>query len=427
MALGGVAACGADERTPVVNSDGQSTGAAATGTTSSPGGTSTGPGASSSTADPPDNPVVFDVFTVPDAPGLPCGIGGGEPLSHIWIANSSEHTISKINTETLSEDGRYRSHPGFGDPSRTSVNLNGNVAVANRNGGVAKFWANPTDCVDSNGQPGIQTSNGAGDVRAFGQDECMAWFTELSCNSNRPVAWTTGALSKETCRYEHAKLWTVCDNNILLLNGETGTIEETLSTGSLNSFVYGGAADAFGNFWSLDFGTSSGLVRVDYESLQVTSYPLPGDAGAYGITVDSTGRPFVCSSTVSRFNLDDSTWSTATAFTGGGGCMSDGADRVWHAGGGGGWKGGPASPSLFGFNIDTLELEVTITVPAYSHGVSIDAQDYIWGVTMGSDAFRVDPVTGDVQTFSGLNGAYTYSDMTGLGLAGAGGGGIPQG
>ena len=38
----------------------------------------------------------------------------------------------------------------------------------------------------------------------------------------------------------------------------------------------------------------------------------------------------------------------------------------------------------------------------------------------GNTAWRVDPMTGEAQTYDGLTGAYSYSDMTGFGLAAAG-------
>ena len=42
---------------------------------------------------------------------------------------------------------------------------------------------------------------------------------------------------------------------------------------------------------------------------------------------------------------------------------------------------------------------------------------------VGSAAYRVDPDSNDIEMFFGLDSAYTYSDMTGVSLAGAGGGG----
>ncbi|MCS6799014.1 MAG: putative metal-binding motif-containing protein, partial [Myxococcota bacterium] len=54
----------------------------------------------------------------------------------IWIANSGEGTVSKVDTRTFVEVARYITGPaGRGnDPSRTSVNTEGDVYVGNRSG-----------------------------------------------------------------------------------------------------------------------------------------------------------------------------------------------------------------------------------------------------------------------------------------------------
>ncbi len=338
------------------------------------------------------------------------GGGGGEKLelSYIWIANSSQGTISKINTQTMIEEGRYTAKPSGGDPSRTSVNLQGDVAVANRNGGVAKFWANPEDCQESNGTPGIQTSSGTADILPWGQDECLAWYTELNCGSNRPAAWTRGDYSQAACGYVGAKLWTACDADVLLLNGETGAIEQTIA--GVGSFFYGGAADGDGNFWGLDTGNGQ-LLRIDIDDFSVQSWPL-GPTGGYGITVGPQGRPWTCGGGgVARFNLDTETWDTAGG-SGIGGCMTDGESVIWHSNSAG---------LLLGYDIETLQVVSQVQLPEYVHGVSVDFDGYVWGVGFAnSNAYRADPTTGDVQTFNQLVGAYTYSDMTGFALNSAG-------
>ncbi len=365
-----------------------------------------------------DGPVFFDLGGFPDLPPATCGGKGGKggggtgavELAYIWVANSQQNTISKINTETMEEEGRYMAKPANGDPSRTSVNLNGDVAVANRNGGIAKFWANPDDC------NGPNTSSGGADIRAWDDEDCRAWFHELACGSNRPVAWTRGVWSDATCSYHSAKLWTVCDSQVLLLDGETGETEQTVMIDA-GSYAYGGAADADGNFWGLNFGNSSEIFRVDHEDYTVLEFPLPNSVGAYGITVDQEGRPWVCSNGVARFNLDDSTWSEAPGVSSGGGCMTDGVSTIWHGNG----------ASIVGIDTETLAVVHTIPVPQYTHGISIDFAGKVWGVQgSGSQAYRADPETNTVDTFTGLVGAYTYSDMTGFALSTAGGGGVPQ-
>ncbi|MEX1361734.1 MAG: hypothetical protein AB1Z98_01310 [Nannocystaceae bacterium] len=409
---GGTASTGTP---PATTADGSGTTSGASGSGSATGGSTDDTGEPGSSGPPP---VLLDVGVIPDAPPPVCGgAGSGDlSLSYIWIANSAQGTISKIDTSSMIEEGRYQARPFNGDPSRTSVNLVGDVAVANRNGGVTKFWANQDDCVDSNGTPGIQTSTGPGDVLAWEQDDCMAWHTPLNCSSNRPVAWTRGEFNEAECTFENMDLWTACDSQVLLLDGETGAIEETVNIpGGGFVFVYGGAADADGNFWGIDTGNGQ-LFRVESGTLDYDTWALPF-SGGYGITVDSIGRPWVCGGGgVSRFDLVAQTWDS-TGGSGIGGCMTDGADLIWHSNNSG---------LLMGFNINTLNIDEQIQLPEYVHGISVDFQGMVWGVSFaGSNAYRADPVTGAIDTYGGLIGAYTYSDMTGFALSTAGGGGNP--
>ncbi|MFO0636583.1 MAG: hypothetical protein U0168_27445 [Nannocystaceae bacterium] len=365
-----------------------------------------------------DDAAKFDVGGEP-TPVPPCGCGSSTGRSAIWISLSNDGVVAKLDTDTLVEAARYVTRSdGAGDPSRTSVSLGGSkAAVANRNGGVAKFWADVDDCEDNNGSPGIQTSSGAGDVLAWGEEDCMAWYLPLNCSSNRPVAWTRGVFDEASCSWIDAKLWTVCDADVLLLNGDTGEIEETIVLDGGFPFVYGGAADADGNFWGLDTGGSR-IFRIDHEDYSMLAFALP-PSGGYGITVDSEGRPWVCGGGgVSRFNLDDSTWDS-TGTSGIGGCMTDGDQLIWHSN---------PSGTLLGFNIETLAVDEMVQLPEYVHGVSVDFYGYVWGVGFANNnAYRADPQTGQVDAYNGLTGAYTYSDMTGFALSTAGGGVVPSG
>ncbi len=429
-------ACGSSSSQGTVGGDGSSGGGDGSTSATTSAGT-TGVATSSASADSSTSitvgdddgpsPVGFDVGVQSDAPVSPCtasggGGGGAVELSYIWIANSyqqPEGTISKIDTVTMEELGRYQAKPANGDPSRTSVNLDGDVVVANRNGGIAKFFARESDCNESNGQPGIQTSTGANDVLAWGEEECLAWYLPLACNSNRPVAWTRGQFSEASCTFEDEKLWTACDGEVLLIDGESGEVEETIPVPEFaGGLVYGGAADGNNNFWGLNLygGANDYLFRVDFESLETQSWPL-GPLRGYGIALDREGRPWTCGGGgAARFNLDDATWSSVGG-QGIGGCMTDGEDTLWHS---------DPQGTLNGYDIETLELVNQIPLPEYVHGISIDFQGNVWGVSFaGNNAYRANPIDGQVDTYSGLTQAYTYSDMTGFALSTAGGGGTP--
>lgn len=355
----------------------------------------------------------FDLGPAPDGE-LGCGEGGGgggnggaPDFSYIWIANSNEGTISKINTQTLVEEGRYIVRPdAAGNPSRTSVNLNGDVVVANRSGGVTMIAARPEDCPD----PG-NTSTGAADVKAW-PDGCVVWHTPFNYASQRPVAWTHGEWNPSACRYENTKVWTSGANasiDVILMDGETGTVEQTVPIpGVAPNFygIYGGAVDADGNFWGSQLGQGQ-LINVSLADFTVKNWAMA--TSGYGMTVDSMGQVWTCSSNVARFDPTTETWQTASA-GGGGGCMEDGNGTLWLA-----------QDPMVGVDIVTMQVVAQIDLPAYVHGISIDFEGNVWGPAIYNDeAYRVDPVTQTIDIVTGLNYPYTYSDMTGFALSNAG-------
>jgi hypothetical protein len=359
------------------------------------------------TADDDDGGTKFDMPPQPDV-NLACGEGGGgggagADFSYIWIANSNESTVSKINTETLIEEGRYITRPDSnGNPSRTSVNLNGDAVIANRSGGITMIFARAADCMGPN------TSTGAGDVKAW-PDDCVGWHTPMAYASQRPVAWSKGTYNDATCRYDDAKVWTSGANgtiDVLLVDGETGVVEQTIPINGVSpNFygIYGGAVDSGDHFWGTQLSGGQ-LVRVDRVAFTVQTWQTP--AGGYGMTVDRNDRVWTCSSQVGRFDYPTQTWQTAQA-GGAGGCMPDGENLLWLA-----------NDPLVAVDIDTLAVVQTIDIPSYVHGVSIDFNGNVWGPAIyNNEAYRVNPVSMQIDTVTGLNFPYTYSDMTGFGLS----------
>lgn len=380
-------------------------------------GSATGSASNSGTMDGADGDtgmgLKFDLGAQPDA-SVGCGGGGGgggggaPDFSYIWIANSAESTVSKIDTQTLVEQGRYITRPDQnGNPSRTSVNLNGDMAIANRSGGVTMIYAIPERCSNP-----ANTSTGAGDVKPW-PDGCVGWHTPFAYASQRPLAWSQGEFDESTCRYENTKLWTSGANgsiDVVLMDGETGVVEATIPIpGVAPNFygIYGGAVDASGNFWGSQLGQGF-LVRVDIDDYAVSTWPMP--TSGYGMTVDHQGNVWTCSSNVARFDPATQTWQTAYA-GGSGGCMEDGNGTLWLA-----------NNPMVGVDINTLGVVQTIPLPNYVHGISIDFYGYVWGPAISNnEAYRVDPVAGTIDTVTGLNYPYTYSDMTGFALSNAGG------
>lgn len=380
-----------------------------------------------------DGNTVFDIPTPPEPTGCQSGEvdGGGVAFSYIWIGNSPAGTVSKIDTETGVELGRYAATGGSDSPSRTSVNQYGDVAVANRgpSGSLTKIAAQAEDCVESNGLPGIQTSTGPDDVLEYGQDECVLWNTPLPSSGYdrgpRAVAWEGGELDPETClnTVPNPRVWVSWHGDgsnieIRRLDGDTGEILDATTAVGGGGRTYGGAVNGEGDFWVATRGGTDNLIHTDAETLDVTVYNVPAGDN-YGIAVDQNGDPWVVTYNAGTnyvYRLDVATGEFITAGTSAEryrGIQIDREGRAWIAG------NLSCRLSLVDTNTDTM-INDNIPLPGCSTpvGTSIDAQGFVWVVDQGtSTAYKVDPDTYDVvQQVTGLVSPYTYSDMTGAGL-----------
>jgi hypothetical protein len=361
--------------------------------------------------------------------------GGGMPgqteFSLIWIANSPEGTVSKIDTESGTELGRYFTGPtnGDDDPSRTSVNLVGDVAVANRGGSLAKFAAREERCVDQNGDGVITTSTGPMDVLPFGEDECLLWHVPLPQTENtqgpRPTAWDAGT-SNGACPNDDARVWNgwwvEAEGTAYFrrFDGQTGaTLDDVVvpdyQPGQDWGYgPYGGAVDADGNFWVT--GLHGPLLRIDAVTLDVQSWPVPADANPYGMGVDANGHPWMVghdSGTITHF--DPGTEMFTEYPTPNGSLRGMMIDRNGHL-----WAAGNDPCGLVQFDTGTrLLINANVPLPSCATpvGVSIDVDGFVWVPDQGASmAYKVDPITYTSTTTLGLVEPYTYSDMTGAGL-----------
>ncbi len=374
-------------------------------------------------------------FDLPDIPP-PTGCGGGDvegggAFSYIWIGNSPQGTVSKIDTETGVELGRYQASSGSNSPSRTSVNQYGDVAVANRGdaGSLTKISAELERCVETNGVPGIQTSTGPQDTLAWTEDECVLWNTALPASGYdrgpRAVAWEGGEIDPVTCQntVPNPRVWVSWRGNgndieFRRLDGDTGAILDSVVTVGGGGRTYGGAVNAEGDFWVATRGGQDNLIHVDADTLVVTVYDVPAGDN-YGMAVDADGDPWVVTyneGTNYVYRLDVATGAFVTAATSGAryrGIQIDREGRAWIAG------NIPCRLSLVDANTDTL-IDDAIPLPGCVTpvGTSIDRDGFVWVVDQGtSTAYKIDPVNYDVVTTVGdLVQPYTYSDMTGSGL-----------
>lgn len=402
-------------------SSSSSSSGAPTSTGTATGGSSSGDVSTGSTDSPTGGGFKLDVGAVPDVGTGECqSMCGVSDFSYIWIANSLESTVSKINTRTLVEEGRYLTRDTPGNPSRTSVSVDGRaVAVANRNGGVIKIWARPEDC------KGPNTSTGANDVKPWGTDDCVAWYTAFpEARSQRPVQWTTGELNPVTCQWDDQKIWTAegrdpnspgiggfCNDDrvrVHRLNGATGVVEDTIELPyPCTTFgVYGGAVDSTNDLWLTRlFEGSPGAIRVDYDDL---TYEEIGPFYGYGITVDHKGRIWGGTGVPGRWDPIAQVWTSimGSINNAGVGLAEDHVNRMWV-----GIVGG-----IQAIDTETMALGPTVMFDGEQvqcKGISVDVDGFIWAVPDNGDrAYRVNPDDFTYEKIGGLVGAYTYSDMT---------------
>lgn len=369
-----------------------------------------------------------------------CGNGGGgngEPeyeFSIIWIGNSGEGTVSKIDTVTAVELARYRTGPGDNpDPSRTSVNLFGDVAVGNRTGSVVKIAADVDRCVDANQDGMITTSQGPADVLPWGSDECVLWFHDVGFNLGiagstggpRGIAWDAGEPGPNGCP-QNPKLWVGWrdqpNTSVILrrLDGATGAIDAQVGVDNwMDNWghgTYGGATDKDRNFWGL--GTLGTLVRVDAVTLAVSRFDNPQVGRVvYGLALDAEGNPWMggWDGSLWKFDVPTSTWLDRGVVGGSTRMRGLAIDAEGHA-----WIAGNEPCGLIRYDTLGMTVNPLIQLPGCVEpvGVSIDAAGFVWVVDRGaSTAYKVDPDSETVSaTVGGLVMPYTYSDMTGAGL-----------
>lgn len=376
-----------------------------------------------------------------DGPKLDMGPIGCPPddqastFDFIWIANTSQGTVSKINTKTGVEEGRYFTHPqgGAAQPSRTSVNQYGDVAVSNRDlGSTTKVAALKVKCVDKNGNGQIETSTGPNDIKPWGQDECVLWHTAFPLANGysggvRPTAWEGVAQDPVTCETPVPRLWVGYKDandtaHFVRLHGDTGAVLDDVQRPgwSSNSFgPYGGAVNSAGDLFAVGYDNEV-AVRIDATTLEITELGQSPGGYKYGMGVDSNGNMWVGSffgpHHMYFYDAQANKWegigNGGNPGSGALGVQIDQEGRVWGA------ANGPCR--LIEADVATKQfIKTDIALPGCGSpwGVSIDNEGYVWVVDKANKAYKVDPDTYEIMLIvNGLVDPYTYSDMTGQGL-----------
>lgn len=362
-----------------------------------------------------------------------------EPFPFIWVAVSSKGTVVKIDTRTGAIKGEYFTSPTgrSRDPSRTTVDKNGNVWVANRAesastpaSGLLRSGASGSlvhlglqengQCVDRDGNGTIETSTGFGDIRGWpngggadnlggvstAEDECVLHYVRVNSTGTRHVSVTTDN-----------DVWVsgTGERHFDLLDGDTGTIlraETSVSCGG-----YGGLIDASGVIWS-----ARPLLRWDTANPLTTGNYTCYAHDSYGLGIDPAGNVWNTQLSGNLVRKFDPAGIQIGAFPHGAanaqGVVADRNGDIWVA------------HSLFGpASVGHLRNDGTfvgnVVVGGLPTGVSVDAAGKVWSTHYDTGTVsRIDPAAAagiglaDLETRPLGGQLYNYSDMTGSVLPG---------
>ncbi|KAB2663369.1 MAG: hypothetical protein DVB31_10850 [Verrucomicrobia bacterium] len=359
----------------------------------------------------------------------------GGALPYLWVPNSSDNSVSKIDSRDGRELARYRVAPSGvnGNPSRTTVDLRGNCWVANRNSAtVVKIGLRESGgFADRNGDGIVQTSrdaNGDGvisgsEILDFGKDECVLHEVLLVSGSEAryvPGAyrgaypnnyWSPGPRGMAVD--SRGNLWAGTHDTMryYYIDGESGQILRTIDLSAANHMAYGAAIDARGILWSSGYKESGAqnLLRLDPADGSVLAIPL--DFHSYGLALDRNDHLFVSANQealLTRWNTLTGTreWTVSIGANGRGVAVTEDGD-VWVV------SSGAKTVSRYSNN---GVLKATIGAGSGPTGVAVDAAGKMWAMGDGDEYLRrIDPATDSVDLVRRVAGShYGYSDMTGI-------------
>ena len=331
-------------------------------------------------------------------------------LGLIWISNSGEGTVSKLDTKTGRELGRYIT---CADPSRTSVDLLGDVWVGCRgDGGVAKIRRHELACEDKNSNGVIDTSRDLNDDGVIsgdemlpgGADECIQ-FIVYPGGSKKRAAGVDGE--------NHCWQGDWDDKVLRRLHPDTGEVVQSIP---IPANPYGLVIDGSNVIWVAGRGGSV-LLRVDPLTGQIDSYQSPlGETSPYGITLDYKGRVWLvncCGHHVAyRFDPTNGQWAQTGVLARPRGIAGSLDGYIYVA--------NDNSNSVAVVNSDTMQNvgQIDLGPDRTPVGMAVDFDGYVWAINQGtSRATKIDPANMAIISEHPVGSApYTYSDMTGYTL-----------
>jgi hypothetical protein len=176
---------------------------------------------------------------------------------YLWVANTDEGTVSKIDVERAEEVARYRTRGGY--PIQVALDHRGDAFVLDSAFGgrshLTKIAAEPARC------RGTRTSTAAAQVLPVGEDQCVLLDKALSDADDARSLSVDGAPDGNAERA--GDVWIGCAGSQQLLHS-SGADAHELGRYDLSRYELqpsGSAFDVFGNLWLI--ARDGKVVRFD--------------------------------------------------------------------------------------------------------------------------------------------------------------------
>ncbi len=336
-----------------------------------------------------------------------------EVFPYIWIANAAESTVSKLDTRTGKEVGRYATGVG-GNPSRTAVDKEGNCWVGNRAiGTVVKIAM--TGGIDKNGNGKIDTSTDLNGNGVIDSNEILPWGKDEAILANTSVGNSINCIPRALAIDKKGLIWVGLYNEkrFVALNPDDGSFTGV----SVNVYAtpYGATIDKDGFLWTSGRGSGNVIDKIDTnKNIFVGTYDI--GATPYGIVVDKQGIVWVASYEQSVLVRFDPATNKYTHHKGNGangrGVGVDRDGNIWVAYSGNNWvdKFDSKGKYLASTNLASYGGSGPI-------GIGVDSEGYVWATCNASNnTIKIDSSAKVVGVYKVGAGPYTYSDMTGFNL-----------
>jgi hypothetical protein len=209
----------------------------------------------------------------------------------LWVPNTDEGSVSKLDVVSARELARYRTRGGY--PIRVAVDHRGDAwvldAAANGDAYVTKIAGAPERCRDRNGD-GVRTAQSASDVLPLGADECVLLELPLAAADDAARALALdGEVAPDSERAGNVWVGLAGAQRLLTLDGETGALLTTLELPGFSPQA--GAFDPFGVLWLID--RAGLLARVDpsVRPSAFSSASVPFECYALdALSIDAAGK-----------------------------------------------------------------------------------------------------------------------------------------